>query len=440
MTDKFQTLYKILLEELADDLKKAEDIYLEISQNILSCLADSAEVVHNKKLQLLEETYQQKISGLLANLGKIYQGNIEIFPIPENAGLLQRMEISNRQAEELENILNQLFKQNSIKTPNYRMIEKEIPPIRQSVCHCSCSEPLPEEDETLPAILVCGHYNTGKTSLIQAVTQLNITNNDSDIAITETDAAVFIDSSDTDFEKSDIRSYAEMIFDRSYDLTDSSLIESINCIWYCIDGSSMQLSKQDKDLICRFHDNMLLVVTKCDLMQKEQIQILMNSLTELVDKEQIVMVSSEDGNGLLRLVDKTQKLCSKSLKNKKFRKTWNSFFKDKSESWQSFMSDEADCYISWAENRVAANSDILETETTALICKIAVIYGIVINSRVITALKKCVEKTSAPEEFIRKIGQAAKCRFESDMTLNKTTSSKQIHPGKQILSRRVKQK
>ena len=58
MTDKFQTLYKILLEELADDLKKAEDIYLEISQNILSCLADSAEVVHNKKLQLLEETYQ----------------------------------------------------------------------------------------------------------------------------------------------------------------------------------------------------------------------------------------------------------------------------------------------------------------------------------------------------------------------------------------------
>ena len=117
MTDKFQTLYKILLEELADDLKKAEDIYLEISQNILSCLADSAEVVHNKKLQLLEETYQQEISGLLANLGKIYQGNIEIFPIPENAGLLQRMEISNRQAEELENILNQLFKQNSMNTP-----------------------------------------------------------------------------------------------------------------------------------------------------------------------------------------------------------------------------------------------------------------------------------------------------------------------------------
>ena len=439
MTDKFQTLYGNLLKELAQELKSTEDIYLKISQSILSGLADSAEVVHDKKIQLLEETYQQKISGLLADFGRIYQGNIEIFPIPENAGLIQRMEIRNRQAEELENILSLLLKQNNIENPFFSAADKVIPPRHASVCCCcSLSDSLPEEIKMPPAILVCGHYNTGKSSLVQAVTQLNSfdcsRDDSSEIAVYETPVAAFIDSSNMDFEESDIHSYAEMILNKSYDLMDFPLIDTINCIWYCIDGSSMQLSKQDQDLFRRLKNNVLLVVTKCDLMQKEQTQILMKHLTELIDKEQIIMVSAEDGNGLCRLVNQTQKLCRKSIKRKNFSKDWKSFFEDKLIAWQDFMSDEADSYISWAEKRVSSAPETIESEAAALICKIAVIYGSVINGKEITALKKCAEKTSAPEEVIRMIGQAAKYRFESDTALNKKTPAKRVCTKKQTLS------
>ena len=443
MTDKFQTLYGNLLKELGKELKSTEDIYLKISQSILSGLADSTEVVHDKKIQLLEETYQQKISGLLTDFGRIYQGNIEIFPIPENAGLIQRMEIRNRQAEELENILTLLLKQNNVENPFFRTADKVIPPVHASVCCCCSSESLPEEIEMRPAILVCGRYNTGKSSLVQAVTQLNSfdcsRDDSSEIAVYETPVAAFIDSSNMDFEESDIHSYAEMILNKSYDLMDFPLIDTINCIWYCIDGSSMQLSKQDQDLIRLLKNNVLLVVTKCDLMQKEQTQILMKHLTELIDKEQIIMVSAEDGNGLCRLVNQTQKLCRKNIKGKNFSKDWKSFFKDKLSAWQEFMSDEADCYTSWAAKRVSSDPETLDSEAAALICKIAVIYGRVINGKEITALKKCAGKTSEPEDVIRAIGQAAKSRFESDTALNKTTPVKRVCTKKQTLSK-VRQK
>lgn len=423
MTDKFQKLYEHLLQELAQELKNTEKIFQEISQNILSSLAGKADVVLDKKIQLLENTYRQKISGLLTDFGKIYPGHIEVFPIPAKAGLLQRMEIRNRQAEELENILNLLLKQNNMKNSFSHTADKMIvPEISHAVCCCSCSESIPEKEEILPAILVCGHYNTGKTTLIQAITQHEILNHSkddcSDIEIYETPAAVFIDSSNMDFEKKDIHSYAEMIFDQSCDLTDSSQIDTINCIWYCIDGSSMQISEQDQALISQFKNNLLPVITKCDLMQKEQIQLLMETLLKLVDKEQIIMVSAEDANGLNRLVNQTQKLCMKSIKRKNFRNVWNSFFKDKQNVWQQLMSYEADRYISWSEKRVAAKADTLETETTALICKIAVIYGIAVNSRTITTLKKCADNTFSAEKVIHTAGQAAKNRFASDTSVS----------------------
>ena len=63
-----------------------------------------------------------------------------------------------------------------------------------------------------------------------------------------------------------------------------------------------------------------------------------------------------------------------------------------------------------------------------------------INDKEITALKKCAEKTSAPEEVILLIGQAAKSRFESDKIQYKTTSNKRICTKKQVLSKQAKQK
>ena len=441
MTDNFQILYEKLLQELAQELKNTEKIYLEISQTVLTDLADNTEAVHNKKIQHLEDSYQQKISGLLADFGKIYPGHIEIFPIPEKAGLLQRMEIRNRQAEELENILNVLLTQYNLKNPFSHTVDKVIPPIHNVCCQCDCSMSMPEEENTLPAILVCGHHDAGKTSLIRAITRQDISDysQDLNVEIYETQPAVFIDSSDMDFEKSDIHSYAEMIFDKSNDLTLSP-INAINCIWYCIDGSSMQISAQDQNLIKQFQDNILLVVTKCDLMQKEQTVTLMKTLTELTDKDRIVIVSAEDGNGLCRLVNQTQKLCSKYIKRKNFRKDWKNYFQDKLTVWQELVNDEADCYISWAEKRVAANADMLEAETTALICKLAVIYGIAVSGRTITSLKKHAEKNSSAEKGIHAVGLAAKNSFTSDATLNKTVSKKRVVVKEQKLAQNTKER
>ena len=114
MNDKFQELYANILRELWKELQSAENLYLEISQTILEKLAQNEQKTN---ISQLEENYRKKIADIISNLGQIYPGRIEMFPIPENAGLLQRMEVRNRQAEELERILKNLFEQKNIKIP-----------------------------------------------------------------------------------------------------------------------------------------------------------------------------------------------------------------------------------------------------------------------------------------------------------------------------------
>ena len=419
MTDQFQTLYAKLLNELHQELLQTEKIHLEISQNILKNLAGSSNHFYNKKLQVLEETYQQKISRLIADLGKIHPAEIEIFPIPENAGLLQRLEICNRQTEELENLLNLLFEQNNMKMPSSGTEENFIQLPDRSVC--PAAPPEQDAEETRPVICVCGNYASGKTSLIQAVTRLNtsICSKDDSQALTvlETKAAIFIDSQNMNFEELYIEDFQKII-------SDKLNINKINCFWYCIDGSSMQLSRQLSFLNRHLRDNFLLVVTKCDLMQKEQTLQLMQFITEYLHREQVIFVSSENGTGLSRLVDLTQKLCSQSVKNKNFRKNWKSFFSNKSDDWQDIMSDEADCYISWAEKRVSEDS--LDSEETFLVCKLASIYGTAANDAEISMLKKHTEKNASDSAaaIIRSIGKAAKACFKSDTVSLKKISLK----------------
>ena len=95
MNDKFQELYANILRELWRELQSAENLYLEISQAILKSIAQSSKKGY---ILQLEEKYRQKIAGIISNLGLIYPGRIQMFPIPDDAGFLQRMEIRNRQA------------------------------------------------------------------------------------------------------------------------------------------------------------------------------------------------------------------------------------------------------------------------------------------------------------------------------------------------------
>ena len=79
MNDKFQELYANILKELWKELQNAEAIYLEISQTILKNIANGR---HKNDILKLEDEYRQKIADIISNLGQIYPGRIEMFPIP----------------------------------------------------------------------------------------------------------------------------------------------------------------------------------------------------------------------------------------------------------------------------------------------------------------------------------------------------------------------
>ena len=83
MNDKFQELYANILKELWSELQSAENLYLEISQAILKSIAQSSKKGY---ILQLEEKYRQKIAGIISNLGLIYPGRIQMFPIPDDAG------------------------------------------------------------------------------------------------------------------------------------------------------------------------------------------------------------------------------------------------------------------------------------------------------------------------------------------------------------------
>ena len=96
MNDKFKELYADILKELWDELQRAEAVYLEISKTFLKSL-NGGELT--SRIAAQEKHYQQKISGIISNLGLIYSGRIELFPFPANSCLLQRMEIRNARSK-----------------------------------------------------------------------------------------------------------------------------------------------------------------------------------------------------------------------------------------------------------------------------------------------------------------------------------------------------
>ena len=80
MNDKFQELYANILRELWNEFQSTEDLYLEISQTILKSLAGGDQ---KTDISILEAKYRQKLAGIISNLGLIYPGRIEMFPVPK---------------------------------------------------------------------------------------------------------------------------------------------------------------------------------------------------------------------------------------------------------------------------------------------------------------------------------------------------------------------
>ena len=389
MNDKFKELYAGILKELWDELQRAEAVYLEISQTLVRSL-NGGELA--SRIADQEKHYQQKISGIISNLGLIYSGRIELFPFPANSCLLQRMEIRNRQLEALERILTNMFE--------YKNTDLPRDPCRKPNIEYTAAA---ENDVVFakPNIMVCGSCAVGKTSLIQAVTHTgtvpdNVIGYDltapGNVDIYETPSATFIDGDNCadDFEQ-----------------------KEIHAVWYCIDGSGGQLSGHDTEQIKNFSGKVLLVVTKRDLMRKEQSAPLMNALQKLIPRDRIVIVSAENKTGLPRLIQKTLDMTAGTMDleiQRAFRKRWNDYYLNMRKQWLADISDEADTCIKWA---APAGQPATGTAPVFLIYKLAGVYGLAIDKTVVAMLLKCADFTSG-------VGKAAKAYFESGMTLDIT--------------------
>lgn len=308
-----------------------------------------------------------------------------------------------------------------------------------------------------PNILVCGKTGVGKTSLIQAVTHRGVVP-DSAIGdgkpitvgfqVYETEAANFIDSEGMNPGRQTVDEYADFILDELLQRLDASDQDKlIHNIWYCIDGSGARIQDTDAKLIKTFSDKVILVVTKCELMRKEQVESVMNTLLDLIDRDRIVMVSSENRTGLKQLIARTETMSAAAMgraseEQEAFRNRWDNYYSNMRRAWTESVSGEADSYINWAAGRAAAIALVplpladvapLIANEVYMLYKLAGIYGIAADNTVITMLLGCAGgsiagKVGASSLPILKVpiaaavtygvGKAAKAYFESDMTMN----------------------
>ena len=308
-----------------------------------------------------------------------------------------------------------------------------------------------------PNILVCGKTGVGKTSLIQAVTHRGVVP-DSAIGdgkpitvgfqVYETEAANFIDSEGMDPGRQTVDEYADFILDELLQRLDADDEDRlIHNIWYCIDGSGARIQDTDAKLIKTFSDKVILVVTKCELMRKEQVESVMNTLLDLIDRDRIVLVSSENRTGLKQLIARTETMSAAAMgraseEQEAFRNRWDNYYSNMRRAWTESVSGEADSYINWAAGRAAAIALVplpladvgpLIANEVYMLYKLAGIYGIAADNTVITMLLGSAGGSIAGKigasflPFLKVpiaaavtygVGKAAKAYFESDMTMN----------------------
>ncbi len=313
-----------------------------------------------------------------------------------------------------------------------------------------------KEAAVKPNILVCGRSGVGKTSLIQAVTHCGVVP-DSAIGdggsvtkgfqVYRTEIADFIDSEGMIPGEQSIDEYTDFILNEMFKRVSSGdRTRLIHNIWYCIDGSGAQLEEADIQFFKTFRDHVILVVTKSELMRKEQLESLMKALLAVIDRNRIAVVSAENKTGLTQLIAKAQLISTRALSGveneaEEFQRRWNEYYRAMRIDWFDSAGHDADDYIYWAAGRAAAIALIplpladvgpLIANEVYMIYKLAGVYGIAADNAVTTMLLGSAGGSIAGKvgasflPFLKVpiaaavtygVGKAAKAYFESDMTL-----------------------
>lgn len=234
---------------------------------------------------------------------------------------------------------------------------------------------------------------------------------------------------------------------------ESILPSDVHCIWYCIDGST-GVELGDVGFIRNADKNTLVVITKSELMNREQNQMLTEVLGEYITPERIVVVSAEEKIGLDQLLNKTYKVCIETVADPaEFKKYWEEKIQPLKEEYRRNSSIDADGYINWAAGRAAAialtplplaDAAPLIINEVYMIHKLASLYGIAADKKTVSMIMGCSGGTIAGKlaatlipglkvpiaaGITYGIGKAAKAYFESGMTITPAELKRKFFEG-----------
>ena len=314
-------------------------------------------------------------------------------------------------------------------------------------------------NRTKPVVLVCGKTGIGKTSLIQAVTGRE-TVPDSAIGesarpqtegfvVYETSAMTYVDAEGLEPGKQTISDYKNFLTSEFINrLANGDVKDVITHVWYCVDGPGARIQSGDRELISSFGDKVMLVVTKCEIMRKNQFETMNNEIGTLIPEDRVVMVSSATKAGLDQLISKTKAqilLHTPEEEKSQFEKEWNDYYLSRQRSWRDACDEEADSFIRWGAGRSFAIalpcalplSDMipLSINEAYMIMRIGSVYGETVGKNVIGILTG-IAAGSVAGKFIATLmppglksvvaasvtyglGKAAKAYFRSGKTLSR---------------------
>ena len=230
----------------------------------------------------------------------------------------------------------------------------------------------------IPTIFICGKKNIGKTSLIRSCFD------SASYGPTQSVHGV-------DLFESPVVNFAEA---QTPDLLQAPQKQYAQAVWYCIDGTSpaFEILPETFDCIKSMGKRVLIVVTKCELLNGKQLRFVNETLLKHFLREQIVLVSAREKTGLPLLIRKTEiairntaGTIGKKVLPDKYDELWENFFSNRLRLWNQKNEDEANSYITWASIRAAAIAVIpipladvapLVANELYMIYRLAGIYGI----------------------------------------------------------------
>ncbi len=323
-----------------------------------------------------------------------------------------------------------------------------------------------------PNILICGKTGVGKTSLVQAVTQVGTVPDDrighgsmttQGFVVYETEVANFIDCEGMVPGSQTIGEYAKFILSEVNKRVDAGEVsQGVSAIWYCIDGARGRVEPADAQLIKAFDAQAAkVIVTKSETLRNNQRKEFEAALLDIIDKDRIFYVSSSQKGGLERLMEVTKQEAAKAFEEataKSLKMLWDKYYRDLVEEWRRRVEDEADSIVNWGAGRAAAIAIIplpmadvvpLVVNEGYMIYKLGNLYGYSVGANAVSMLGGVAGGSLAGKVLASflpglkiaiaagvtyGVGKAAQAYFRSGKTLAPEDLKREFETGKEKAS------